>query len=36
VSGTTRSRLDGELPLVPLPAVRVKGRTAEVEVYALG
>jgi adenylate cyclase len=36
VSGTTRARLDGGLPLVPLPAVRVKGRAAEVEVYALG
>ncbi len=36
VSGTTRARLDGNLPLRPLPAVRVKGRVAEVEVYALG
>ena len=36
VSGTTQSRLNGELPLRQLPAVRVKGRTAEVEVYALG
>jgi adenylate cyclase len=36
VSGTTRARLDGAVPLTPLPAVRVKGRTAEVEVYALG
>ena len=36
VSGTTRARLDGDLPLRPLPAVRVKGRVAEVEVYALG
>ena len=36
VSGTTRSQIDGELPLTPLPAVKVKGRTAEVEVYALG
>jgi class 3 adenylate cyclase len=36
VSGTTRARLGGDLPLVPLPAVRVKGRAAEVEVYALG
>jgi hypothetical protein len=36
VSGTTRARLDGAVPLVPLPAVKVKGRTAEVEVYALG
>jgi adenylate cyclase len=36
VSGVTRAQLDGEASLVPLPAVRVKGRTAEVEVYALG
>jgi adenylate cyclase len=36
VSGTTRARLDGELPLRPLPTVRVKGRAADVEVYALG
>jgi class 3 adenylate cyclase len=36
VSGTTRARLDGGVALVPLPAVKVKGRTAEVEVYALG
>jgi adenylate cyclase len=36
VSGATRARLDGAVPLVPLPAVKVKGRTAEVEVYALG
>jgi adenylate cyclase len=36
VSATTRSQIDGELPLTPLPAVKVKGRTAEVEVYALG
>jgi adenylate cyclase len=36
VSGTTRARLDGDLPLVSLPAVKVKGRVAEVEVYALG
>jgi class 3 adenylate cyclase len=35
VSGTTRARLDGDLPLVSLPAVKVKGRVAEVEVYAL-
>ena len=35
VSGTTRARLDGEVPLVALPAVKVKGRAAEVEVYAL-
>jgi class 3 adenylate cyclase len=37
VSGATRARLDdGDLPLTALPAVKVKGRTAEVEVYALG
>jgi class 3 adenylate cyclase len=36
VSGATRARLDGDLLLTPLPAVKVKGRTAEVEVYALG
>jgi adenylate cyclase len=36
VSGTTRARIDGDLPLRSLPAVRVKGRVAEVEVYALG
>ena len=36
VSGTTSARVGGGLPLVPLPAVRVKGRSAEVEVYALG
>jgi adenylate cyclase len=35
VSGTTRARLDGSLALQPLPAVRVKGRSAEVEVYRL-
>src|SRR2546425_6364896 len=35
VSGTTSARVSGRLPLVPLPAVRVKGRSAEVEVYAL-
>jgi len=36
VSGTTRAKLDGDLPLLPLPTVKVKGRTAEVEVYAVG
>src|SRR5262249_57184379 len=36
VSGTTRAKLGGDLPLVPLPTVKVKGRTAEVEVYAVG
>jgi class 3 adenylate cyclase len=36
VSGTTRARLDGALSLRALPSVKVKGRTADVEVYALG
>jgi adenylate cyclase len=36
VSGVTRARLGPGLDLKPLPAVRVKGRTAEVEVYSLG
>jgi len=35
VSGTTRARLDGGSPLERLPAVRVRGRSAEVEVYRL-
>ena len=35
VSGTTRARLGDALPLRPMPAVKVKGRMAEVEVYAL-
>ena len=35
VSGTTRARLDGGPPLEPFPAVRVRGRSAEVEVYRL-
>jgi adenylate cyclase len=35
VSGTTRARLNGGFALTPLPAVRVKGRVAEVEVFAL-
>jgi class 3 adenylate cyclase len=35
VSATTRARLDGGPALEPLPAVRVKGRSAEVEVYRL-
>jgi class 3 adenylate cyclase len=35
VSATTRARLDGSLALEPLPVVRVKGRSAEVEVYRL-
>ncbi|HYB43516.1 MAG TPA: adenylate/guanylate cyclase domain-containing protein, partial [Candidatus Methylomirabilis sp.] len=33
VSGVTRDRLDGLFPLHPLPAVRVKGKSLEVEVY---
>ena len=36
VSGTTRARLQGQYALQPLPSVRVKGRSAEVEVYSLG
>ncbi len=36
VSGTTRARLGADVPLRALPAVKVKGRVAEVEVYALG
>jgi adenylate cyclase len=35
VSGATRACLTADYPLQPLPAVRVKGRTAEVEVYSL-
>jgi adenylate cyclase len=35
VSGDTRRRLDGQFELVPLPAVRVKGKADEVEVYRL-
>jgi adenylate cyclase len=33
VSAATRRRLDGRFPLVQLPAVKVKGKSAEVEVY---
>ena len=36
VSGTTRARMGDEVPLRALPAVKVKGRVAEVEVYAAG
>jgi len=36
VSGTTRARVGDDVPFHPLPAVKVKGRVAEVEVYALG
>jgi adenylate cyclase len=35
VSGATGRLLDGAFALAPLPAVRVKGRTVEVEVYRL-
>ena len=35
VSGTTRARLGDDLMLRALPAVKVKGRKADVEVYAL-
>lgn len=35
VSGTTRKALGDEFELVALPAVRVKGRSAEVPVYKL-
>ncbi|MBI1845612.1 MAG: adenylate/guanylate cyclase domain-containing protein [Candidatus Rokubacteria bacterium] len=33
ISASTRTRLDGALPLAPLPAVRVKGRSEDVEIY---
>jgi adenylate cyclase len=36
VSASTRRLLDGALPLTPLPAVRVKGKSEEVEVYRVG
>jgi adenylate cyclase len=35
VSGDTRRHLNGQFDLVPLPAVRVKGKSVEVEVYRL-
>jgi adenylate cyclase len=35
VSGDTRRLLDGEFDLAPLPAVRVKGKSEEVEVFRL-
>jgi class 3 adenylate cyclase len=35
VSSTTRAALDGAVALTPLPASRVKGRSAEVEVFAV-
>jgi class 3 adenylate cyclase len=36
VSGTTARRLDGLVALSPLPAVRVKGKSTEVEVFRVG
>ena len=36
VSGDTRRHLDGGFALTPLPAVRVKGKSEEVEVFSLG
>jgi adenylate cyclase len=36
VSADTRRHLDGELAFTPLPAARVKGKSAEVEVFSLG
>ena len=36
VSGATRRLLDGSFDLTPLPAVRVKGKSVEVEVFRLG
>jgi adenylate cyclase len=33
VSATTARGLDGAASLAPLPAVRVKGKSAEVEVF---
>jgi class 3 adenylate cyclase len=36
VSSTTRERLGADLALRRMPAVKVKGRAAEVEVYAIG
>jgi adenylate cyclase len=35
ISATTRARLDGDVAVTPLPAARVKGRSAEVEVFAV-
>jgi adenylate cyclase len=35
MSGATCRLLDGSFELVPLPAVRVKGKSAEIEVYKL-
>jgi len=36
VSGSTRTLLDGVFDLTPLPPAHVKGKSVEVEVYALG
>jgi adenylate cyclase len=36
LSGATRALLAAPPPLVAMPSVRVKGRTAEVEVFGLG
>jgi len=35
ISATTQAALDGDLTVTPLTATRVKGRTAEVEVFAV-
>ena len=35
VSGDTRRRLNGQFELVPVPTMRVKGKSVEVEVYRL-
>jgi adenylate cyclase len=35
ISATTRAALHGEVAVTPLPATRVKGRSAEVEVFAV-
>jgi len=36
VSGTTARALDGAFALAALPAVRVKGKSVEVEVFRVG
>jgi len=36
LSADTRRHLDGQFTLAPLPAVRVKGKSEEVEVFRLG
>ena len=35
VSADTRRHLDGDVALTPLPAVRVKGKSDEIEVFSL-